>query len=93
MVAGSISMQEMAVFASYFGANQHIGGKTGKECGFSGQCAGFGEDSRGARDAKWAQQLFNGGGCDGKGPLFVLYPDRIFLPLVSSNYNQAFRNL
>jgi hypothetical protein len=35
-VAGSISMQEMAVFASYFGANQHIGGKTGKEGGFSG---------------------------------------------------------
>ena len=39
--------------------------------GFSGQCAGFGEDSRGARDAKWAQQFFNGAGRDGKGPLFV----------------------
>jgi len=32
------------------------------------------EDSGGARDARWAQQPFNGGGCDGKGPLFVLYP-------------------
>ena len=50
------------------------GGKMGKEGGNSGQSAGFGEDSQGARDARWAQQRFNGGGCDGKGPLFVLYP-------------------
>ena len=33
-----------------------------------GQCAGFGDDSRGARDATWAQQRFNGGGCDVNGP-------------------------
>ncbi len=56
------------------GLRMAIGGKTGKEGGFSGQRAGFGGDSRRARDAKWAQQRFNGGGCDGKGPLFVLYP-------------------
>jgi hypothetical protein len=38
------------------------GRKTGKKGGNSGQSAGFGEDSRGARDARWAQQRFNGGG-------------------------------
>ena len=27
-----------------------------------------------ARDARWAQQRFNGGGRDAKGRLFVLYP-------------------
>ncbi len=44
---------------------------------FVGQCAGFGEDYQGVRDAKWAQQRFNAGGCDGKGPLFVLYPQQL----------------
>ena len=38
------------------------------EGGFSGQCAGCGEDFRRARDAKCAQRRFDGGGCDGKGP-------------------------
>ena len=52
------------------------GGKTGKEGGNSGQSAGFGEDSRRARDAKCPQRRFDGGGCDGKGPLFVLYPSK-----------------
>ncbi len=51
-----------------------MAGKRALEGGYSGQCAGFGDDFQGARDAKWAQQRFNGGGCDGKGPLFVLYP-------------------
>ncbi len=56
------------------GLRTGISGKTGKEGQFSEQCAGFGENSRAARDAKWAQQRFNGGGCNGIGPLFVLYP-------------------
>lgn len=50
------------------------GGKTGKEGGNSGQSAGFGEDARHAREAKCPQRCFDGGGYDGKGPLFVLYP-------------------
>ncbi len=48
-------------------------GKRATEGGFSGQCAKFGEDSQGAQDVKWNQQRFNAGGCDGIGPLFVLY--------------------
>lgn len=38
------------------------------------QRKGFGEDSRGARNVKWNQQRFNAGGCDGIGPLSILYP-------------------
>ncbi len=56
------------------GRERPVAGKRALEGGYSGQCAGFGEDFQGARDAKWAQQRFNGGGCDGKGPLFVLCP-------------------
>jgi hypothetical protein len=49
-------------------------GKPAIESQISGQCAGCGEDSRRARDAKCAQRRFDGGGCDGKGPLFGVYP-------------------
>ena len=52
-----------------------MAGKRVKEAGFAGRCAGCGENSRGARNATWSQQRLNGDGCDGKGSLFVLYPD------------------
>jgi len=35
----------------------------------------FREDSRRTRDATCAQRRFDGSGCDGTGPLFVLYPE------------------
>jgi len=33
---------------------------------------------RGARDEKWTKLRFNGGRCDAKGPLIVLYLPRLF---------------
>jgi len=55
---------------------QPLAGKPAIESRNSEQCAGFGEDSGGAQDAKCAQRRFNAGGCDGIGPLFFLYAVR-----------------
>ena len=70
---GQFSMQEMAVFGSNFGANQHIGGKTDNKRGFSGHCAVICRRFRGARGEKQTKLTANGGGRDAKGRLFVLY--------------------
>jgi hypothetical protein len=57
------------------GPRTGIDGKTGNRGWIFRQCAGFGLNFGRVQDARWAQQPFNGSGCDGKGPSFVLYPE------------------